>query len=241
MRPIGRFLRIGAAVAVGWAAARAVPAQNADQIVTKMNAAYANAKTYQAVYQTELSMKSKGSMSLTIELKTVPEKKLYFHIAPSGPGTGEMGRRSAGLRMLVVDDGQTGLAYFEALKRYTKGPHAASFDAITASYGILLGHMKPKPGSVHLLRSQTLSGRPVYVLQMGKPSASAESERFSMRIYVDQQTYLVRRTETNGQNKGDPVSAVTAVTSDRVGAPLPDSAFQFRPPSDATEMSPSSR
>src|SRR5579871_5816809 len=108
MRSIGKFVRIGAAVAVGATAARPVPAQNADQIVAKMNAAYANAKTYQAVYQTEMSLKSKGSMSLTIDLKTVPEKKLYFHIYPSGPGTGEMGRRSAGLRMIMVDDGTTG-------------------------------------------------------------------------------------------------------------------------------------
>jgi outer membrane lipoprotein-sorting protein len=214
---------------------RAGAAPDAMQILEKSNAVYKNAKSYQAVYQCDMSFGKAGTMSLNIDLKTIPQKKIAIKIKPNGPGTGELGKRAVGLNMVIVDDGQVSAAYVGARNTYMKGPHAPDFRPLTSNYAIIIGDVKPKQGvSYKLLPPVNVGGRSTYVIESGR--AGVTEGMNSVQLFIDQATYLVRQVKMSGSSKGQPISMTTIVKSDQLNAPIPDATFKFTPPPGAKEQ-----
>ena len=207
---------------------------NVQKVLQHMRDAFLNAKTYKADYQCRMTMRDKGSTTLRIVLKTVPEKKLYFRVSPTGAGSGELGARTMALRFLAIDNGKVGWAYIETLNQYMTGPHATSWFPITASYGIVLpNEFRPNDSKFRLIGSKTLNGSKVLVLD-----ASGQKTSGIGRFYVDAKTFRFRGMEMAGMNKGEPMTVATTLITESVYGPLTSSTFEFTPPPGARQIQP---
>jgi outer membrane lipoprotein-sorting protein len=233
LKKIGLLLLPMLALSAAGVCASAAP--DAVQILEKSNAVYKNAKSYQAVYQCDMSFGKAGSMSLNIDLKTIPQKKIAMQIKPNGPGTGDLGKRAVGLNMVIADDGQASAAYVGARNSYMRGPHTTDFRPLTSNYAIIIGDLKPKQGVTYkLLPTATVAGRPTYVIESGRAGVTEGMK--TVQIFIDQATYLVRQVKMSGTSKGQPISLNTLVKSDQLNMPIPDSVFKFTPPPGAKEQ-----
>jgi outer membrane lipoprotein-sorting protein len=206
-----------------------------NEILQRARSAFMNARTYQAVFHTDMSLADKGSASFKIELKTLPGKKLYFRVEPAEPGTGAMWQRVASMgRMRVIDDGKRGWVYVEASKEYVSGPHdPSSWKAITMTFGIILGtDIMPGSARMRLKGVSRIGGRMAYLIE----GSNSNDSSGNLLILIDKSNYQFLGSRFTLKKGGVEAKATTLVRSSAINGNIPETAFKFTPPAGAKQI-----
>lgn len=218
--------------------AQSLAAPSGEEIIKKASAAMQSAKSYQAVWQMNMSMGPMGSVSLAMDIKMLPGKKMYMKMTPIGQPTGQMAMGAAMMNMQMVDDGKNMWAYMPATKQYSKSP-----SQVKASQMNLTRMAGVAPGATYkLVGTENVGGRPAHKIQvMLKNVQIAGGGKQAMHIFIDQATNRFRQmtmsmTLPAGPNQpAQQMNMSMLVTNERVNAPIPASVFQFTPPPGAKE------
>ncbi|GBC96643.1 Outer-membrane lipoprotein carrier protein [bacterium HR16] len=213
-------------------------AQDVQTILSKVAAAYKNAKSYQAqATMTQVrqmgSQKQQNTSTITTKFK-----------APNKMVTIVEGRD----RLQVYSDGKTMYIYSPKDKEYMKAPAPASL--ATAGSGI--GSGDPSQIGVQLqamfgtnakkLADRRVGGKPVFVIQSTQSQQSPDGKssiRMTATALIDKATYVVHQIIIEGtrsmgtQKMADNITITFA--SQQINPNLPDSVFAFKPPAGAKE------
>ncbi len=212
--------RLAAALCAMCLAAPAMAADTAEQIVKKAEAAVKSAKTYQAVYSMAMNMGQMGRMQMTMNVKTIPGKKIAMTMTPMG--------------VQMVDDGTSMWTYMSAMKTYSKGPSQVAKNSQTSM--TQLGGIGNKAVSYKLLRTESVAGKLNHVIQIIPKAALAPGVTSTILLYVDQATNRMTQLKVSGSGAVQPGAPpmkqemLMTVSGEKFNAPIPDSMFKFVPP-----------
>jgi len=245
-------------VLCGLAAAQAVQAgPDAAAIVKKATAAISGAKTYQATWEITSSAGQMGSMVLNMDMKRVPASgKTYMKIAPTGQATGMMAMGAAMANTTMVDDGKTAYVYMQAQGGYYKTPHQKNS---SGSMKNPLDIANQKNATFKLKGTENVKGSPCYVIDVKSPAQVLPNGMvLQISMYIDKATNKTKQIKqvmtlpsslmsgmpggqpnaASGKTSAPPMQVTTLMVmkSEKLNAPLPDSAFKFTPPAGAKEL-----
>lgn len=218
---------------------RTLAAPSGEEIIKRASAAMQSARSYQAVWQMSMNMGQMGSVSLAMDIKMIPGKKMYMKMTPVGQPTGQMAMGAAMMNMQMVDDGTNMWAYMPAMKQYNKGP-----SQVKASQMNLTRMAGVAPGATYkLVGTENVGGRPAHKIQVTLKNVQiAGGGKQSMHIFIDQATNRFRQMTMSmalpaGPNQpAQQMNMNMLVTNEKVNAPIPASYFKFTPPPGAREV-----
>ncbi|MCS6831009.1 MAG: DUF2092 domain-containing protein [Armatimonadota bacterium] len=215
-------------------------AQDVQTILSKVAAAYKNAKSYQAqasVSETRLIGGQQQKRSSTISTKYKAPNKMVTIVQGSD-------------NLQMYSDGKTMYIYSPKDKEYMKMPAPASLAQAGGMSSI--GSGDPSQIGVQLqaifgnagkkLPDRNIGGKPVFVLQATQSGQSQDGKgsfNVTATAFIDKATYMLRQlslqaTQTQGAQKVAQTITVT-FASQQLNPSLPDSVFAFKPPAGAKE------
>lgn len=204
-------------------------AQDAKAVMEKATNAMKSAKTYQATMVMTMTMGKMGTMSMTMDTKMIPNKKMAMTYSGAS-GTGQMGQGAAFVKgMRMVDDGKNMFMYMPAMKSYSKRPSTMA----TMGSQDPVSMLTKMGGSYKMLPASSVNGKPAYAIQVNSPQMNGGK----MIVFVDKATNRVSQVKMNMQNPQAGAMLITAtVKNDKINEPIADSVFSFTPPPGAKEM-----
>ncbi len=214
-------------------------AQDAQSILSRVAAAYKNAKSYEAQTTITETRQMGGQQQKRTTTRTTRFK------APNKMVTIVQGSEN----MQIYSDGKTMYLYSPKEKQFMKMPAPTSFNQpgsgamgagdpsqLGAQLRAILGANAKK------LADRNVGGKPMFVLQStqsGQSQDGKSSFKMTATAYIDKATYLVRQIVLDGtQTQGNQKLAQTVTvsfTSQKINPSLPDSLFVFKPPAGARE------
>ena len=212
-------------------------AQDVQTILSKVAAAYKNAKSYQAqATMTQVrqmgSQKQQNTSTITTKFK-----------APNKMVTVVEGKD----RLQVYSDGKTMYIYLPQEKEYMKGPAPASLAMAGSGFGSgdpsQIGvQLQAMFGTNAKLADRRVGGKPVFVIQSTQSQQSPDGKsslKMTATALIDKATYVVRQIIIEGTRSMGAQKMVENITitfaSQQINPNLPDSVFAFRPPAGAKE------
>jgi outer membrane lipoprotein-sorting protein len=225
-----RFVRSSAIfAAILCTAITASKAQSAQDLVKKSKEIMKNAKTVQLHMIVENDLGAKGKSSQFTDIKMVPGKRL----AMSGGGTSKDSPLASGQpRTQVYDDGTTLYAYLPSKKQYRKMPSQA------AKIANISNTIDGKIAGINLvykkLPDTNFDGTKCYAIQADLPGSKGATKTI---MYIDKSTGLPRGIRTTATQGKEVILKTTITMKDvKLNAPIPESAFKFKPPAGSTEI-----
>lgn len=215
-------------------------AQDIQTILSKVTAAYKNAKSYQAqasLTETRQMGGQQQKRTSTISTKYKAPNKMVTIVQGSD-------------NLQMYSDGKTMYIYSPKDKEYMKMPAPASFAQMAGMSGV--GSGDPSQIGAQLqamfasggkkLPDRNVGGKPVFVLQSTRSGQSQDGKSsFNMTAtaFIDKATYMLRRltieaTQSQGTQKVAQTINIT-FASQQINPNLPDSVFAFKPPAGAKE------
>lgn len=214
-------------------------AQDVQTILTKVAAAYKNAKSYQAqatMKQTHQAGSQKQQRTSTITTKYKAPNKVVTII--------EDGNN----RLHVYSDGKTMYIYSPKDKEYMKAPAPASL--AQAGAGVQSGDPSQIGAQLQAMFStnakrladRNIGGKPAFVIQSTQSGQSPDGKssfRMTATALIDKASYMVRQIIIDGERSMGAQKMVDNITitfaSQQINPNLPDSVFAFKPPAGAKE------
>ena len=223
-----------------WLASLPASAQDVQTILSKVAAAYKNAKSYQAqasVTETRQIGGQQQKRSSTISTKYKAPNKVVTIVEGSDS-------------MRMYSDGKTMYIYSPKDKEYMKMPAPTSFAQPGGMSGVASGDPSQIGAQLQAIFGQgakklpdrSVGGKPVFVLQSTRSGQSQDGQSsFSMTstALIDKATYMLRQltleaVQNQGAQKAKQTISVT-FASQQINPQLPDSIFVFTPPAGAKE------
>jgi outer membrane lipoprotein-sorting protein len=210
-------------------AASAGAAPTPQSIVKRLNDAYVHARSYEARFRTEMTLRGKASLSMLVHVQMIPGKKMRFDVT-SIPGAKTVyGPQMPNRRVLVVDDGRQVWAYFPTTREYLHGKHMHTFRPALMSYGFMLGSLDASDSPWRLSRTIRRPGGAIWVVETVRPVPLGRITG-SVRLFVDAATGHAKRIEMSAAPGGPPIVVTVTLLQERINASIPPSAFSFKLP-----------
>jgi outer membrane lipoprotein-sorting protein len=214
-------------------------AQDAQQVMKRAEAAMKSVKTYQATMVMSMEMGQMGSMSMNMDIKMIPNKKMTMKMSPAGQPTGMMAMGAASMNMHMVDDGKTMWTYMPMMKGYARGPSRVKTNPVNFAE---MGNVG-KDVTFKMIGTENVGGKSAYAIQAipKKPIQNAQDTRIV--FYIDRATNRFLQMKMNSRMAmGDPkqppqeMKMSMVVKNEKINAPIPASVFKFTPPPGSKEM-----
>jgi outer membrane lipoprotein-sorting protein len=234
-----RTLRAGVTLAtIALVVAQATAQPDAGVILQRARKALTGLTSYQARWVMNMTS-NVGSLTMNMDMKVIPAQgKLAMTMSPAGKATGQMAMASMMLQMQMVDDGKTAFFYMPMMGGYQKGPHMKKKMMMGPGE---MAFQSTEDASFSYLRTDTVDGRPVHVIQVF-PKKMEQNSKGDVLLFVDQATNRLKRMTMNmggmpgPQGQAQSMKMRLEVTKEIVNAPIPSSAFKFVPPPGAKQI-----
>ena len=211
-------------------------AQTSKEVLTKMKAAIASDKTYQAIILMSTDAGKAGKMQMQLDLKT-EQKKMALKITPIGQATGQMAMAAAMTNSQMYDDGITMYQYMPAQKMYRKRPSTGGSIGLPMD-SIVKGDINKLSTAFKVSGTENVAGKACTVLVSSSPK-NAQGQSGVTKLYVDKATYhfkqLVMEMSGAGPQGPNTIKTTMVVKSESSNMPINPSVFKFVPPAGSKE------
>ncbi len=206
-------------------------AQDAKAILSKVNSAYGNMKSYQADMIMDMAG-PQGKTKMTMTIMKSGEKMAMKMVTTGGGGGGMMGGN-----MSMVMDGVNMYMYMPTMNQYMKMPVDPSMKAMLKQQSSTPDQIMKmvQGGSVKKLADSTIEGKSTFVLEATDSKKPAQGKS---KMYIDKATYRLKKIEgaapTGGPMGGS--GATILIRNEKINPTFPASTFVFTPPKGAKVM-----
>lgn len=238
LRPRRLASQVFVVLAAALLGAEAQSAPTPQQIVERINEAYVHARTYEALFRTDMTLRSKGTLAMLVHVQMIPGKKMRFEVTSPSSARSLPGPQMPNKRVLVVDNGREVWVYFPGSRQYLHGKHMGTFRPALMSYGFVLGSLDAAASPWRIVRAGRTSNGGNCVVESVRPVPLGRFEGL-VRIFVDASGKKARRIEMSAPSGGPPIRVTVTILEERMNGPIPSSAFAFKLPAGAHPAAPS--
>jgi len=240
-------------------------AQTAADILSRADAVYTNARTYQTTYRWEHKSVYSGRMldpliitSLSVvDVKALGTKQFTLHQVLNESNNPPLFKDYHGT-IDMVDDGVRHYVYLSSDHAYLWNPHDEWITnaAKSEKLDMILPRLKPRPGFLYkLLAPTTIDGKAAYVIEAkgtakegGASPVTINGERIypveapwvtksvDELIYIDQANFHLLQKKSTRASRGITETLVQIIQSETLDAPIPTKTFDFVIPNGAKEL-----